>query len=74
MSNHNSFRAFFDKTASVYFVWKTYLQFSIGIGTLAFPMQPRSWSQLVKLLQILPARRYASAVPATALCLSVSVY
>ena len=30
VSNHNSFRALFDKIASVYFIWKIYLYFSIG--------------------------------------------
>jgi len=32
ISNHNSFRVLFDKVASVYFVWKVYLYFSIGNG------------------------------------------
>ena len=32
ISNHNSFRVRFDKIASIYFVWKIYLYFSIGNG------------------------------------------
>ena len=32
ISNHNSFRVLFDKIASVYFIWKMYLYFSIGNG------------------------------------------
>jgi len=32
ISNHNSFRVLFDKIASVYFILKIYLYFSIGIG------------------------------------------
>ena len=32
ISNHNSFRATFDKIASVHFSWKIYLYFSIGNG------------------------------------------
>ena len=32
ISNRNSFRALFDKIASVYFIWKIYLYFSIGSG------------------------------------------
>jgi len=30
ISNHNSYRVLFDKIASVYFIWKTHLHFSIG--------------------------------------------
>ena len=32
ISNHNSFRVLFDKTASVYFIRKIYLHFSTGNG------------------------------------------
>ena len=32
ISNDNSFRVLFDKIASVYFIWKIYLYFSIGNG------------------------------------------
>jgi len=32
ISNHNTFRVQFDKIASVYFIWKMYLHFSIGNG------------------------------------------
>ena len=32
ISNRNSFRVVFDKIASVYFIWKIYLYFSIGNG------------------------------------------
>jgi len=32
MSNHNSFPVLFDKIASVYYIWKIYLYFSIGNG------------------------------------------
>ena len=37
ISNHNSFRVLFDKIASVYFIRKIYLYFSIGNGQ---PMEP----------------------------------
>ena len=30
ISNHNSFRVLFGKMASVYFIWKIYLYFSVG--------------------------------------------
>jgi len=36
-SNHNSFGALFDEIASVYYIWKIYLHFSIGNGQ---PMEP----------------------------------
>jgi len=44
--NHNSFRVLFEKTASVCFIWKIYLYFSIvngqprelAIGTFSFPI------------------------------------
>jgi len=32
ISNQNSLRVLFDKIASVYFIWKIYLHFSIGNG------------------------------------------
>ena len=32
ISNHNSFRALFEKIASVYFLWKIYLYFCVGNG------------------------------------------
>ena len=32
ISNHNSFRVLFDKIASVYFLWKIHLYFSVGNG------------------------------------------
>jgi len=31
MSNHNFFQVLFDKIVSVYFSWKIYLYFSIGV-------------------------------------------
>ena len=37
ISDHNSFRVLFDKIASVYFIWRMYLYFSIGSGQ---PRQP----------------------------------
>jgi len=36
-SNHNSFGVLFDEIASVYYIWKIYLHFSIGNGQ---PMEP----------------------------------
>ena len=32
ISNHNGFRALFDKIASLYFIWKRYLYLSVGNG------------------------------------------
>jgi len=32
ISNHNSFRVLLDRVASVYFIWKRYLYFSVGNG------------------------------------------
>jgi len=39
ISNYNSFRVLFDKTASVYFIWKIYSYFSIGNGQPREPAQ-----------------------------------
>ena len=37
ISNHNSFWVLFDKLASIYFIWKIYLYFSIGNGQPSEP-------------------------------------
>jgi len=37
ISNHNSFRVMYDKMASVFFIRKIYLYFSIGNG---YPWEP----------------------------------
>jgi len=60
-SNHNSFRVLFNKIASLYFIWKIYLYFSIGNvqqGEAAlfqlyrytfdsFPIETTEWIKLV---------------------------
>ena len=56
VSNHNSFRVMFDKIASVYFIWKINLYFSVGNGQ---PMEP-ALCQLYWHTFVCNPRRYRS--------------
>ena len=59
ISNYNTFRVLFNETASIYFIWKIYVYFSIEnasqgnqhcancIGTLLFPIATQCLSVTV---------------------------
>ena len=52
ISNHNSFRVVFDKNASVYFIWRTYLNFSIGNVQPREPAQCQLYRHTIVLCRI----------------------